>query len=197
MRAVERVQLQPGSALGSGLVIALSTLLPKSGIDAQKIISGKPGDPWTRDWARQSETAAFKPVAPGSNDSAAIVLVSDGESNVGPELLDAAKLAAERGVRVYTVGVGTTEGAVLAVEGWSMRVRLDEAKLKQVADITRGQYFRAGSARDLQQVYKQLGAKLAMGKGREMEITALFVALGMSFAIYAAMISMLRSNRIL
>jgi Ca-activated chloride channel family protein len=197
LRAIERVQLQPGSALGSGLVIALSTLLPRSGIDVERAISGKESNSWTRDWSRQREIAEFKPVPPGSNQNAAVVLVSDGENNVGPDLLEAAKLAAERGVRVYTVGIGTTDGAVLKVEGWSMRVRLDETRLKKVADMTRGQYFRAGSAADLKQVYRHLGAKLAMGRGRETEITALFVGAGALLAMLGVLVSMLRSNRVI
>ena len=197
LRAIDRFQLQPGSALGSGLVIALTTLLPASGIDAQKIISGKDTQYGMRDWQRQTETLTFKPVPPGSNSAAAIVLISDGESNTGPDLLEAGKLAAERGVRVFTVGIGTPEGAVLSVDGWSMRVRLDEEKLKKLADMTRGEYFRAGSATDLKQIYKHLSAKVALGKGRETEITALFVALGVLLAVCAAMMSMLRTNRIL
>lgn len=197
LRAIEHVQLQPGSALGSGLVIALNTLLPTSGIDTEKIISGKSAVPGTRDWARQAEINNFKPVPPGSEGSAAIVLVSDGEGNTGPELMEAAKLAAERGVRVFTVGVGTTEGAVLSVDGWSMRVRLDEAALKKIADMTRGEYFRAGSDTDLKIIYKHLSAKLAMGKGRETEITAMFAGLGIVLATMAVGISMLRSNRVL
>lgn len=197
LRAVERVQLQPGSALGSGLVIALTTLLPTSGIDAEKLITGKSATPGTRDWQRQTEINNFKPVPPGSNSAAAIVLITDGESNTGADLMEAGKLAAERGVRVFTVGVGTPEGAVLSVDGWSMRVRLDEAGLKKLADMTRGEYFRAGSAADLKDIYKHLSAKLAMGKGRETEITALFIALGTALSVIAALISMLRSNRIL
>lgn len=197
IRAIERVQLQPGSALGSGLVIALSTLLPESGIDAQKIISGTSAPSWNRDWARQAEADNFKPVPPGSNGSAAIVLVSDGESNTGPELLEAGKLAAERGVRVFTVGIGTTEGATLSVDGWSMRVRLDEEALKKLANMTSGEYFRAGSASDLKDIYKHLKARLAPGKGRETEITAICAAIGAVLAVLAALISLLRSNRIL
>jgi Ca-activated chloride channel family protein len=111
--------------------------------------------------------------------------------------MEAGKLAAERGVRIYTVGVGTTEGAVLSVEGWSMRVRLDEASLKKLADMTRGEYFPAASATELSKIYKTLSAKLAMGKGRETEITSLFIAVGMLFAVFAVVVSMLRSRRIL
>ena len=58
------------------------------------------------------------------------MLLSDGRSNVGPDPVEAARMAAERGVRVYTVGFGTTEGEILRFEGWSMRVRLDEQTLK-------------------------------------------------------------------
>lgn len=197
IRAIDRVQLQPGSALGSGLVIALTTLLPASGIDTEKIITGKSAAYGTRDWQRQAEVNNFKPMPPGSSSSTAIVLVSDGESNTGPELLEAGKLAAERGVRIYTVGVGTTEGAVLSVDGWSMRVRLDEASLKKLADMTRGEYFPAASAAELKTIYKHLTAKLAMGKGRETEITALFIAVGVLFTVFAVLVSMLRSSRIL
>ena len=197
IRAIERFQLQPGSALGSGLVIALATLLPEGGIDAQKIISGTSASSWTRDWARQSEIDNFKPVPPGSNGAAAIVLVSDGESNTGPELLEAGKLAAERGVRVFTVGIGTTEGTTLSVDGWSMRVRMDEDTLKKLANMTRGEYFRASSAADLKDIYKHLSARLALGKGRETEITAAFVAFGAALVLIAALLSMLRSSRIL
>ncbi len=198
-KAIDRFQPQPGTALGSGLVTALITLLPESGIDAEKIISGSsaPRSSWSRDWARQAEIDNFKPVPPGSNGSTAIVLLSDGQSNTGPELVDAAKLAAERGVRVYAVGVGTPEGTTLTADGWSMRVRLDEGVLKKIATMTHGEYFRAGNAEDLKKIYQRLSARLVMGKGRTIELSAAFVALGALLALLGALVSMLRSNRIL
>lgn len=198
-KAIDRFQPQPGTALGSGLVMALITLLPESGIDAEKIISGdtSPRASWRRDWARQAEIDNFKPVPPGSNGSTAIVLLSDGQSNTGPELVEAAKLAAERGVRVYAVGVGTPEGTTLSAEGWSMRVRLDEGVLKKIATMTHGEYFRAGNAEDLKKIYRQLSARLVMGKGRTIELSAAFIALGALLALLGALVSMLRSNRIL
>ena len=131
LRAIDRFQLQRGTALGSGLVISLATLLPGAGIDVEQIITGQSSRHWARDPARQAEIDSFKPVPPGSNGAVAIVLLSDGESNTGPALLDAGKIAAERGVRVYTVGIGTTEGTTLTADGWSMRVRLDEEALKK------------------------------------------------------------------
>jgi Ca-activated chloride channel family protein len=100
-----------------------------------------------------------------------------------------AKLAADRGVRIYTVGVGTTQGEIIGFEGWSMRVRLDEETLKQVALLTRGDYFYAGTAEDLKKVYQGLSSKLVVEK-RETEVTALFAALGALLAVCAAGLSL-------
>ena len=103
--AIDRVKLQNGTALGSGIVIALTTLLPDAAIDVDKAISGTTS--YNLSPEQRTAIANFKPVPPGSNASAAIILLTDGESNTGPDLVTAAKLAAERGVRVYTVGIGT------------------------------------------------------------------------------------------
>ena len=59
-----------------------------------------------------------------------IILLTDGQRTTGPDPIEAARMAAERGVRVFTVGVGTPDGEIIGFEGWSMRVRLDEETLK-------------------------------------------------------------------
>lgn len=197
VKAIDRFQIRPGTALGSGLVISLATLLPEGGIDVEKAISGTSGDRWTRDPARLAEIANFKPVPPGSNGTTAIVLLTDGESNTGPAFVETAKLAAERGVRVYTVGIGTTQGTTITADGWSMRVRLDEDALKKVADMTHGEYFRAANAKELKKIYQHLSARLTMGRGRATELTAVFVGLGALFMVLAALLSLLWFNRIL
>jgi Ca-activated chloride channel homolog len=197
IKAIDRFQLQQGSALGSGVVIALATLLPDAGIDVEQMVFGRSSRSWARDPARRAEMDKVKPVPPGSNTSAAIVLLSDGESNIGADLEEAGKMAANYGVRVFTVGVGTTEGATLTVDGWSMRVRLNEEALKNIAMMTRGEYFRVGNAADLKKVYRLLSAKLALGKGRSTEVTSLFVAIGAAFAMLSALLSMFRFSRLL
>ena len=144
VQAIDRFQLQRGTAIGSGLLMSLATLLPDAGIDVEQFTYGRQARPWMRDQARKSEE--LKPVPPGSNGSAAIVLLSDGEANTGFDPLEAAKLAAERGVRIFTVGIGTREGTTLGFDGWSMRVRLNEDVLKKIAATTEGEYFQAASA---------------------------------------------------
>src|SRR6185312_13804443 len=139
---------------------------------------------------------AQKPVPPGSYKSAVVILLTDGQTTTGPDPVDAARLAAERGVRVFTVGVGTPDGQILTGEGWSIRVRLDEDALKVIADLTRGEYFFAGNAPDLKKIYQGLNSKLVMEK-KETEITAFFTGVAALFALVAAGLSLLWFNRLL
>jgi Ca-activated chloride channel homolog len=184
--AIDRFQLQRATAIGSAIIVSLATLFPDHGLDVATFTYGiKP----------QKPAPHFKPVPPGSYGSAAIILLTDGQRTTGPDSVQAARLAAERGVRIYTVGFGTTSGEIIGFEGWSMRVRLDEETLKTVADVTRGEYFYAGSAVDLKKVYETLKARVAF-ETKKTEITAL-VALGAAaIALLSAVLSLAWFHRI-
>ena len=81
-----------------------------------------------------------------------IILLTDGQTNAGYDPVEAARIASEYGVKVYTVGFGTTRGNVVGFGGFSMRAQLDEDALKKIADMTRGRYFHAATADDLKAV---------------------------------------------
>lgn len=196
-KAIERLQVQRGTALGSGLLIALATLAPGTGLDVQRIIDGAPPKSATLELARRQGTSAFEPVEPGSNAAVAIVLLSDGQSNTGPDPFAIAELAAERGVRIHTVGLGTPQGATLSTDGWSMRVRLDEAALRKISDVTRGDYYRAEDAAQLRDIYRELAVRFAFERKRQTEITALFAAAGAVLAMLSVILSMRWFNRVL
>lgn len=202
LRAIDRLQPQRGTALGSGLIIALDAALPQARIDVEQFIN--PRRP--PDGAPHAAGRALPPAAPAQADperdralgqSTAIVLLSDGVSNVGPDPLKAAAIAADYGVRVYTVGMGTPEGAIVEADGWSARVRLDEETLKKVAATTHGEYFSATDAAELKRVYQNLSMRLSFERQRPTEITALFAAVGALLATVAALLSMAWFNRIL
>ncbi len=186
--ALDRVQLQRGTAIGSGIVAALAAIFPDADIGVEAHL---------REQLQQPDTdAAPVRAEPGAYRNAAIVLLSDGHPTSGLDTDDAVHMAAERGVRVYTVGIGTPEGEVVSYDGWAMRVRLDEAMLRSIAERTRGEYFRAASAEDLRAVYDQLEARLVF-KRSELEVGALFAAAGALFATLAAALSLWWFNRIL
>ena len=195
--AIDRLELQRHTAIGSGLVMALATLFPDAGIDLESMIFGardmKRGV--AIDKAAKADAKPFQPVPPGSYASAAIILLSDGRRTTGPDPLEVAKMAADRGVRVFTVGLGTPQGGIAGFEGWSIYMRFDEETLKAIADITRASYFSAASATELKKVYEALNTRFTMEK-KETEVSALFTALAAVFALSAAALSVLWFNRL-
>jgi Ca-activated chloride channel homolog len=193
--AIDRFQLQRGTAIGNGIVMSLATLFPDAGIDLAQLQYGQRQRGVGID-EKPKEKKEFTPVAPGSYSSAAIILLTDGQRTTGVDSLEAAKMASERGVRVYTVGVGTTSGETIGFEGWSMRVKLDEETLKAIANKTQADYFYAGTAADLKTVYETLSSRLTVEK-KETEISGLLALVAAALAIASAGLSMLWFNRIL
>ncbi len=194
--AIGRLQLQRGTAIGSAILVSLRQIFPDVEYDlrSEKPRARRAGqrDPW-RDGPAGPRPAP-EPVPPGSHTAAAIVLLSDGQTTAGPDPLESARMAAERGVRVFTVGVGTPKGETLSAEGWSMRVRLDEKTLESIARITDGAYFRAGTAAGLKEVYRQLSGRLVFER-RETEVTAIVSLVSAALALLAATISLLWFGR--
>jgi Ca-activated chloride channel family protein len=202
LTAIDRFQLQRGTATGSGLLVSLALLLPDAGIDLESIVFDSAFSRWGGgaapiDRARKAEKAGKKdlaPVAPGSYTSGVIIMMSDGRRTTGPDPVQAAKMAADRGVRVYTVGFGTREGATVDSDGWSFYARLDEDALKAVAHTTNAEYFYAGTAADLRAVYQKLNSKLAMER-KDTEVSALFSIVAALFVFVAALLSLLWFHR--
>ena len=197
LAAIDRLQLQRGTAVGSGIVVSLATIFPNAGITLESLASEKRQGPrYSFDDPQKPASAPPKPVPPGSYTSAAIILLTDGQRTTGPDPIEAARLAADRGIRIFTVGIGTPDGEIMGFEGWRMRVKLDEETLKTVSKMTHGQYFYAGDAAELKKVYRALNSRFVLER-KEMEITAIFSALAALFAIASAMLSLLWFNRIL
>ena len=204
LAAIDQLQLQNATAIGSGILASLKAIfpeqdfeLPTGGLHGAAAAGGSAGGASYGGLLRpKPEKDEPKPVPPGSNRNAVVILLTDGQTTTGPDPVDAARLAAARGVRIFTVGVGTADGQILTGEGWSIRVRLDEEALKLIADLTRAEYFFAGNAPDLKRIYDGLKSKLVMEK-RETEVTALFAVLAATLSLAAAGLSLFWFSRIL
>ncbi len=186
--AIERLSPQMYTAIGSGLLTALDAIFKKP-LGEQAYTAGAPLGPAPQDQEPP-------PVPPGSNTSAAIILLSDGQSNQGPDPLDAAEKAANLGVRVFTVGVGTAKGATINLDGFTFHAILDEPTLQKIALITRGRYFKASSAEELRGIYQSLGTRLGL-EAQNTEITVLFVAVSVALFLLMGVLSILWFNRLL
>ena len=107
----------------------------------------------------------------------------------------AADLAVDLGVRIYTVGIGTPEGATITVEGFTVHSQLDEPMLEYISTTTGGAYYNAGNEEDLRRIYNDLEPKLTI-KPEEMEVTSLFAGLGMLLFLIGGALSLLWFGRV-
>jgi len=167
---IERLVPRRGTSVGNGILVALNTIAVSAG-DPPILTTTSMSD-------GQAPTAIPSPQ--GWYTSAVIVLLTDGENNQSPDPIAATDLAADLGVRIYTVGIGSTAGATITVEGFTVHSQLNEPILQYIADTTGGEYYNAGSAEDLRRIYNDLEPKLSI-KREEMEITSILA--GISFLV--------------
>jgi Ca-activated chloride channel family protein len=182
LAAIERVRLAGGTAIGDAMVLSLATLLP-----GERVIEAGAPAAFGR--------GAREPVRPGSYRSAAIVLLTDGQNSSGMSPLEAARIVAGHGVKVYAVGFGTREGVLVGPENTAVQVGLDEDTLRGIAEATGGEYFRAGSAMELRRVYAGLESRLVVGR-EDTEVTALFAAAAALLIVLGAGLSLCWFGRI-
>ena len=213
--AIERFELQRGTAVGSGILVSLSTLFPHEDFPISNFSGGGfgngsggfgfgGGDRFNRFGGRalgdrtpdKGPKKKHVPVEPGSYKNAVIVLLTDGQTNAGYDPIEAARIASEYGVKVYTVGFGTTKGNVVGFGGFSMRAQLDETALKKIADMTHGRYFHAASADELKAVYNVLSKQLIM-ETQQMEITSFFSTAAALLMLLSAGLSVAWFGRVL
>jgi Ca-activated chloride channel family protein len=180
LATIERLVPRRGTSIGNGILVALNTIAVEA------------GDPPILNTSDLSQDPAVTPVESpqGWYPSAIIVLFTDGENNQEPDPATAAEVAADLGVRVYTVGVGTTAGAPIEVEGMTVHTMLDERTLQFIAAETGGEYYNAGNEEDLRQIYNDIEPQLSI-KPEEMEMTSILAGLGMVIFLVGGMLSLL------
>jgi Ca-activated chloride channel family protein len=157
VQAVSNLTLEFATAIGDGLLEAVYALPGRTRPE------GSPG----------SGPPPMGPPPDGDRlPPATVVLLSDGQSNRGTSPEDAAVVARQQRVKVYTVGLGSPEGTFLELGGRSIFVRLDEETLKEIAQVTGGTYQRVSSTSELSRVYTRLGRSIGWER-RPTEISGL------------------------
>jgi Ca-activated chloride channel family protein len=184
LASINRLSPQRGTSLANGILVSVRAIQTNKQQDQTHFYSNLPPD-----------TATPTPVPQGQFDSSSIVLLSDGENNEQPDPLAAAQTAANRGIRVYTVGLGSAAGTMLHINGFTLHTQLDEATLKQVAQITGGTYYNAQSAQDLSKIYSNLDPQLVI-KPEKIEVTALFAGASATLLLLGGLLSLLWFSRL-
>jgi Ca-activated chloride channel family protein len=158
LASIERLSPQGGTSLGQGIFTSLNAIAGRA-LSIEEVSA--------------EETGAALRLEEYS--SAVVILLTDGENTDVPDPLEIAQVAAEAGVRVYAIGVGSQEGTIIQLQGFSILTRLDETRLEQIAEITNGKYFRAEDQEALSEVYENIDLQLTT-RGEEMEVTSLAAA---------------------
>ncbi len=194
--AIDGFQMQTGTAVGSAIVSSLIELFPDHGINLEELTFGTNKQRGrSLDDKDKPQPKQITPVAPGSYDAAAIILLTDGRRTTGVDTLEAAKMAADRGVRIYVVGLGSVGGPGAMPEGMPIYLQLDEPTLREVARMTGGEYHQAGTAEALRSVYENLGSRVQV-QTRETEVTALLALLSAGLALAAGVCSLVWFRRV-
>ncbi len=182
--AIDRLQPQRGTSLANGIVVSLNTIAnvtgqdPIVGIDAETPVEGQP-----------------VPVPVSAENSAVIVLLTDGENNMDPDPFAAAQFAAERDIPIHTIALGSTEGTILNVNGFTVHTKVDEAALQEISGMTEGLYFNAENEEDLQAIYESIEPNFRVSREKT-EVTAVFAGLGILLLLVGGMMSLLWFGRL-
>jgi Ca-activated chloride channel family protein len=185
--AINRLQPQRATAVGRGMLVSLQAIAEANAPNAAKAPAA-PIDP-------SAPTPTPPPLPKGQYAPAIVVLLTDGENNQYPAPLDVVDQFVQRGIRIYTVGVGSPQGTVLHIYGRSIVTKLDEDTLKQIAEETAGAYYNASNETDLRAVYESLSRQWVLHTQRT-EITALLTGLAVVLSLCAGALSLLWFNRL-
>jgi Ca-activated chloride channel family protein len=185
LAAIDRLGPERGTSLARGIDASLYTIFVESRIDPE-------ADRYSN--LTPTATATPTPMPEGVYAPAVIVLLTDGENTAPPDPLEAALTAADRGVRVHTVGIGSPEGIVLEVEGFSVLTRLDEPTLQMIADVTDGSYYNAMTEEELRSIYTNLDPELVI-EPEPMEITSIFAGSSVLMLLVGGALSLVWFSR--
>lgn len=167
--AINNLKLQQATGLGAAILEALRALPGRRELLGERLNPPLPG--------QQAPVPMPAPPGPPSTISpddlppAAILIFSDGVSNLGINPDQAAQLAKEGRVKVYGVGVGTPGGSVMTIDGQLSLVPFDTTLLQRIAQLTDGKYYDITQTEELKRLYRQLGRSMGWER-RRTEITS-------------------------
>jgi Ca-activated chloride channel homolog len=193
LTAINALSLQRSTAIGWGILTSLDAIFHDPEIvQSMGMVTTSGATP----------IPTPPPVAIGTYVPAIVILLTDGQNITGPSPLEATQKAADRGVRIFTIGVGTTTGATTGGGGppggggpGGFRSPLDEGTLKTIANMTGGTYFHASDANSLRTIYRNLNTTLIVSTEKT-ELTMAFTALAMVLTLIGLTLASLWFGRL-
>jgi Ca-activated chloride channel family protein len=189
------LKLQQATGVGAAIVESLRVLPGRKELLGDRLnVQQPPGQPPSPFGPLPAPPAA-PDQKPGELPPAAIVIFSDGVSNLGVNPNLAIQLAVDGKVKVYGVGVGTVNGSVMTIDGQLSMVPFDSRLLQQIAQATDGKYFEISQREELRKIYRQLGRSIGWER-RRTEITSVLAGGAGLLMMVGAVLSMVWFRRI-
>jgi len=190
LEALDRVQPQSATSVGGGILESVRVLPGREALLRERLERLlRPG----------SVPSPPNPLDPRPNPDdlvpASIIIFSDGVNTFGPNPYEAAQLARDGKVRIFTIGMGTPGGTVMQIDGQMVLVPFDSAGLERIAQITDGRYFASASAEELHRVYRQLGRVIGWERTR-IEVSFLLLGVAGLLVLTGGALSMLWFRRV-
>ena len=183
LATIERLSPQGGTSLGQGIFTSLNAIAGEAIVLDEAALEPD-------NLAESVEALQIDEFS-----SAVIVLLSDGENTEFPEPLEIAQIAAEAGVRIYAVGIGRPEGAMLELDGFNVVTQLNEAALQEIASLTNGSYYFAEDEEELRGISENIDLQLTI-RGESMEITSILAGISLLFMLVSGALSLLWFGRV-
>ena len=178
LSTIDRLSPEGGTSLGQGIYSSLNAIA---------------GEAIAIDEAALEDLTATTQI--GRFPAAVIVLLSDGENTAPPDPLEIAQLAAEAGVRIFPVGIGSPEGTVLQIDGFNILTQLNETLLQEIASLTNGFYYSAEDEESLQEIYETIDLQLAV-RAEKMEITSIVAGINVLLLLIGGALSLFWFGRV-
>ena len=183
--AISRLTPEHGTSLGQGILASLQAIALEESPPDLNFYSDRSPAP----------TPVATPVPAGTHTSAVIVLLTDGENNESPDPATEAQAAADQGIRIFTVGLGSPAGTTVDLDGFQVHTQLNGPLLQQIAGVTGGTYFRAEDAQQLDSIYANLDPRLPV-EPQKIEVTSLFAIASVVLLAVGGMTALLWLGRL-
>ena len=191
--ALDRLQTQSATSVGGGILEAVRVLPDRArllGERLDRLLRQGTGRPSAPQPAPNEPPPSLDQIAPAS-----IIVFSDGVNNFGPDPYEAAALARDGKVKIFTIGLGIPGGTVMRVEGQMVLVPFDPSGLQRIAQMTDGRYFASATEEELRRVYRQLGRIMGWERTR-MEVSFLLAGVAALFMLTGGGLSLIWFRRV-
>ena len=195
LEALKRVKAAENTSLASAIVSGVKALPGRKGLQTPTELQPRGFGPNGQPIAPPPAGPNAPKVDPATLPPGALLILSDGVSNVAPDPRLAAKFAETNKVKLYTVAVGREGGAVARVQGQDYFIPFDPKSLEQLAQLSPGKHVFPPTKESMSAIYKELGTVIQW-EATKLEVSGLLSGLAVGLMLVGGGLSLRWQRRV-